>query len=457
MAINGTSGADEFSGTRFNDEIFGFGGNDRFFGSKGNDHLDGGSGVDTVDYLVISGGDFSGAVDVDLRRLTQSGGFAEGDSFVSIENVSGTIGNDRITGNDGANTLVGNGGNDRLEGRDGDDRLFGDNTGLGSNAGQDGNDVLDGGEGNDELFGGGGNDTLIGGEGSNRLDGGSGIDTANYEDATDAVLVSITGANSNGVALGLRLNQTADALVSIENITGSRFADSISGSQVANVINGGDGDDLISGGGGADTLIGGLGIDTASYAGSAAGVNVNLGVLGGPANLFQTVVGTGTGGDAQGDTLSAFENLTGSAFADTLTGNIAANRLNGGAGDDNLFGGGGNDTLIGGTQTDIDRLFGGAGSDTFLYLSRDDSRNIIGRTGDAIGDFNVNEDTIDLRALQVNAVNLLIDNQTVNGVRFATVTEDVNGNGQIDEGEFSINLVLVDVQTSVTLQDIVLV
>lgn len=454
MAINGTSGADEFSGTRFNDEIFGFGGNDRFFGSKGNDHLDGGSGVDTVDYLVISGGDFSGAVDVDLRRLTQSGGFAEGDSFVSIENVSGTIGNDRITGNDGANTLVGNGGNDRLEGRDGDDRLFGDNTGLGSNAGQDGNDVLDGGEGNDELFGGGGNDTLIGGEGSNRLDGGSGIDTANYEDATDAVLVSITGANSNGVALGLRLNQTADALVSIENVTGSRFADSISGSQVANVLNGGDGDDLISGGGGADTLIGGIGIDTASYAGSAAGVNVNLGVLG-FANLFQIVAGTGTGGDAQGDTLVGFENLTGSAFGDTLTGNSGANRLNGGAGDDNIFGGAGNDTIISGTQDDIDALTGGAGADTFLYLSRDDSRAVGSSPADFILDFQVGQDHLDFQALGLNANQILIQNQTSGGINSSIVTEDVNNNGQADDGEFAIAIV-IDGAGFVTLQDMLI-
>ena len=92
------------------------------------------------------------------------------------------------------------------------------------------------------------------------------------------------------------------------------------------------GNDTLIGGAGADTLIGGLGTDTASYASSGAGVTVNL----------QT--GSGSGGDAQGDTLSGIENITGSAFADMLTGDGGANTLVGGAGPDALNGGGGTDT-----------------------------------------------------------------------------------------------------------------
>jgi hypothetical protein len=53
----------------------------------------------------------------------------------------------------------------------------------------------------------------------------------------------------------------------------------------------------------------GRGNDTASYAGSTAGVVVNL------------VSGTVSGGDAQGDTLLSIESVGGSALADTLTGN----------------------------------------------------------------------------------------------------------------------------------------
>jgi len=51
-------------------------------------------------------------------------------------------------------------------------------------------------------------------------------------------------------------------------------------------------------------------------------------------------------GDASGDILKNFENLTGSAFADTLTGNTLANLLDGGAGADTLVGGAGNDIYI---------------------------------------------------------------------------------------------------------------
>ena len=73
---------------------------------------------------------------------------------------------------------------------------------------------------------------------------------------------------------------------------------------------------------------------------SAAGVTVSL------------AAGTGSGGDAAGDTLSGIENLTGSAQADTLTGDGNANTLDGGGGDDTLNGGAGGDTLIGGSGSD---------------------------------------------------------------------------------------------------------
>src|SRR3546814_15995539 len=82
--------------------------------------------------------------------------------------------------------------------------------------------------------------------------------------------------------------------------------------------------------------IGGSGTDTASYAGSANGVTVDL------------TTGTGLGGDAQGDTLSGIENLTGSNYDDTLTGDGGNNSLTGGTGNDTLNGEGGNDTLTGG-------------------------------------------------------------------------------------------------------------
>ena len=83
------------------------------------------------------------------------------------------------------------------------------------------------------------------------------------------------------------------------------------------------------------------GSDTASYADATAGVTVSLAI-----GTAQNTIGAGT------DTLTNFENLTGSNLNDTLTGNAGANILNGLAGNDTLSGGAGNDTLSGGAGND---------------------------------------------------------------------------------------------------------
>ena len=64
------------------------------------------------------------------------------------------------------------------------------------------------------------------------------------------------------------------------------------------------------------------------------GVNVNL------------ATGAVGGSHAMGDTISGFENVTGSAFGDNLRGNNGANRLAGGQGGDQLFGGFGQDVFV---------------------------------------------------------------------------------------------------------------
>src|SRR5690606_3110527 len=87
-------------------------------------------------------------------------------------------------------------------------------------------------------------------------------------------------------------------------------------------------DNLIFAGAGNNVMTGGAGIDTLSYANASAGVTVNLST-----SAAQATGGSGT------DTVRTFENLSGSAFADTLTGNSAANILRGGAGNDSLSGG----------------------------------------------------------------------------------------------------------------------
>jgi Ca2+-binding RTX toxin-like protein len=118
----------------------------------------------------------------------------------------------------------------------------------------------------------------------------------------------------------------------------------------ADTINGGTGDDNISGLIGADVLDGGAGSDTLNYSLSLAAVTVNLAT---------NVV---SGGDAQGDTISNFENVTGSSYHDILTGSDGANILDGGAGHDTIFGGAGNDVITAGEGLDV--VDGGAGIDT---------------------------------------------------------------------------------------------
>ena len=129
-----------------------------------------------------------------------------------------------------------------------------------------------------------------------------------------------------------------DVLSSIENIVGTGFSDILTGSRAANVI---------TGGAGADTINGGGGIDTVSYAGSSAGVTVDLqGVV----RIGRVSYGYGSGGDAEGDKLLSIENIIGSDHGDTLTGNRLSNRLEGGGGADMLYGGAGDDTYIIGSQ-----------------------------------------------------------------------------------------------------------
>ncbi|MGZ6015057.1 MAG: calcium-binding protein, partial [Phenylobacterium sp.] len=135
-----------------------------------------------------------------------------------------------------------------------------------------------------------------------------------------------------------------------DSITGSSFDDKLEGFAGGDVISGGagndelygdDGDDRIEGGAGSDLLNGGSGSDTASYAGAASGVKVQIGFAG-----AQDTLGAGA------DTLVSIENLIGSGYADTLTGDAGDNVLTGGSGDDILSGGAGNDTLDGGFGID---------------------------------------------------------------------------------------------------------
>ena len=360
----GDAGANELRGAAGNDTLKGLGGADSLYGEDDNDTLKGGGGADVLDggdgIDTASYEDSASGVIVSLLDDTATGGDAEGDTLIAIENLKGSIQADFLWGDHAANVIEGSLGTDSLKGYGGDDT----------------------------LFGGADNDALIGGSGADALDGGSGLDTASYSGSYEGVMVSLLdGTTAFGDARG-------DTFVSIENLTGSIYHDWLQGDDGANVLNGGDedddllgaggddtliggeGGDELEGGGGADVLDGGQGSDTAAYIESAAGVTVSL------------RDDTASGGDAEGDELDSIENLTGSAYADVLTGNAGANILTGLDGDNTLRGYGGDDGLFGGNDVDTlfgmggvdilkgfggaDTLDGGANADTMLGGSADD-------------------------------------------------------------------------------------
>jgi Ca2+-binding RTX toxin-like protein len=315
-----------------------------------------------------------------------------------------------------------------------------------------GNDILQGGlvgdaqiGGDDTLLGGDGDDTLIGGAGADNLIGGAGIDTASYAESLDRVTVFVGFGAGGGDAQG---DMIAD---DIENLTGSGFDDHLEGNASGNVLlglagadalgggNGADlldgglgndrlfadsGDDILRGGPGADTLAGSDGTDLVTYFGTAIGVKVNL------------EAGTGSDGEAQGDTYGDIENVNGGKGGDFIIGNAGANVLNGFEGSDVLNGGAGRDTLIGGTAGDV-----------FAVVAVGDSA--VGANADRITDFShAQGDKIDLAGIDANSA--LAGNQAFSFIgtqlyhhiagelRFAqsggvtTIAGDVNGDGASD-------------------------
>lgn len=227
---------------------------------------------------------------------------------------------------------------DTVDGRAGNDTI----------AAGGGNDILTGGAGNDTILGQDGDDKIAGGSGADQIDGGAGSDTASY--AASAVGVTID-LNLDGVAQTSLGDGAGDTLTGIENLLGSVRADWLIGDEFDNVIEGGAGNDVLDGGDGADTV---------SYAGSGAGVTVNLSLSG-----AQNTIRAGV------DTLSGIENIIGSRGADALTGDDGANVLTGGLG--------------------YDTLSGGLGADTFHF-------NSLAEKGDRIVDFVSGVDTLSISA-----------------------------------------------------------
>ncbi len=293
-----------------NDNLIGGDGNDLLVGGSGADTLSGGAGDDTISYE-----DSIKGVTINLLTDTAKGGDADGDTIVDkkgdqIENVQGSMYDDRLTGNDVGNKLWGLGGNDELNG------------GRGA-------DTLSGGPGDDALDGGDDNDTLEGGAGADELTGGKGDNTASYASSEMGVTVRLhaskaMGGDAEGDTFGGMVtvkytdedgDPQGENLPDIIKLTGSAHDDILAGDFRDNVIEGGAGNDRLYGGPG--------------------------------------------GGDGKGDDTNK----------DTLHGQAGDDKLYGGAGDDKLYGGAGSDVLWGGPGEDT--YEGGAGDDT-IHADKDD-------------------------------------------------------------------------------------
>ncbi len=200
------------------------------------------------------------------------------------------------------------------------------------------------------ISAGGGDDTVYAGAGHDLMDGGAGNNTLSYAYSDAGVTVDLAaGTGRGGYADG-------DVLRNFQNIEGSNYADNLVGTS---------GDNIFIASRGADNIIGNGGSDTVDYAGSAAGVTVDL------------ATGFGQGGLAEGDRLAGISNVIGSATgANLLAGTAAANRIVGGGGNDTITGAGGADTLTAGAGDDVvtytgaeTLIEGGAGKDTLIMLS----------------------------------------------------------------------------------------
>lgn len=242
--LSGLGGNDLLVGKRGNDTLNGGEGNDTLNGGTGKDQLNGGNGTDTITYE-----NSCAAVEINLATGLARGGEATGDTFTSIENVTGSAYNDRLTGDAGVNVLNGLAGHDILDGGAGNDRLFGGT----------GNDRLIGGEGNDQLVGDTGTNADIGtGGGADTMLGGTGNDTYSVYQSGDLVIENADEGTSDIVLASVDYTLTAN----VENLTLFNNAVYGTGNELANKITGSSGDNVINGKGGFDDLQGGGGSDT---------------------------------------------------------------------------------------------------------------------------------------------------------------------------------------------------
>ncbi len=400
--------ADDLTGSFDANFLYGHGGDDALEGLAGADHLDGGAGTDTARYDSSNSG-----VTVNLTTGTGSGGHAQGDTLVNIENLIGSFTNDHLTGNPLANRLEGGDGFDTLIGLAGDDvfvagrgadqmdggagtdtfQIAGSSldtpflpftvnlqtgtdtlgnsfTSIETVLGGSANDMLTGDAADNLLDGGAGDDTLRDGPGADILRGGPGHDTmvldlaaGDFQDPGDSIdggsgmdtlrIGHVSGTHIIDLEAGLYTRQGLQhAVTGFEHVDGDTLASTGSFD-----LRGTSGHNILTGGSGDDVIAGRGGADV--LAGGAGQDTLSYAASPGAVTV-DLASGSASGGDATADSFSGFEALLGSAFGDDLSGDDTDNILQGGAGADILHGRDGLDALYGMDGDDQFWLAGGA-------------------------------------------------------------------------------------------------
>ena len=332
-------------GSMGDDHLTGSDGKNTIEGGDGGDTLIGGGGEDTVSYRSSDGGVRVELGDSDTAEADTSRGDAGSDTVTGFENVIGSNFNDVL----GA----------RMDARESDNpgsKLWG----------------LDG---DDSLEGGPGDDTLEGGLGADELNGGDEVredtemyaqrNTLSYAESSAAVMInlhtlSFSGGDAEGDEIetydyttGTGDNERDFEVATFVNVTGSAHNDQLTGDMFNNDLNGGDGDDTLRGREGSDKLTGGKGADVldggedareandmvpdgsgammpasedwAVYRGASSAVTINLNT------------GSGTAGEAMGDTLRNIEIVWGSSkHGDTFIAGEGADVIHGDGGSDTV-------------------------------------------------------------------------------------------------------------------------
>ena len=197
--ISGGRGDDRLMGGYEDDILRGEDGNDKLYGEFGDDKLYGGTGDDLIDggqgadYMSGGGGNDTYYVDDSGDVIDDRGSASDVDTIIlqnairyklrkTVENATGSTGNDKLIGNKSDNEIIGDSGNDVLNGQKGDD-------------------IISGGAGSDKLIGGKGGDIMSGGDGSDTfvIKRGNGYDI--IEDFSNRDQINVQGFNDNRVRI----------------------------------------------------------------------------------------------------------------------------------------------------------------------------------------------------------------------------------------------------------------